>query len=144
MDWLRVKDWMRFQHYKVRNPPWIKLYRSLLSDYDFLALSDTEKCHLILIWLEAANHDGKVANDSPYLRRRLGLHSNPNLKLFINNGWLVESASINSEQSAMLEKNKNREEKIREERPSDLDRGKQRSAVELARNLASRHLKYPN
>jgi len=27
---LRVKNWGKFQHYKDRNPPWIKLHRGLL------------------------------------------------------------------------------------------------------------------
>ena len=29
---LRVKGWARFQHYRHRRPPWIRLYRSLLDD----------------------------------------------------------------------------------------------------------------
>jgi len=139
-----VKNWMRFQHYKVRNPPWIKLYRSITSDYSFNHLTDVQKCHLVMLWVEAANNDGKVANDPSYLRRRLSLQSNPDLKLFINNGWLVESASNKSEESAIVEKSRDREEKNREETSTALsvNESKKRSAVDLARNLARKHTTY--
>lgn len=40
---LRVKNFDRFQHYKDRTPPWIKLYNDLLDDYDFSCLPDAEK-----------------------------------------------------------------------------------------------------
>src|SRR5690606_19747530 len=33
--YLTVKNFERFQHYKDRNPPWIKLYNDLLDDYEF-------------------------------------------------------------------------------------------------------------
>ena len=90
MEYLKVKNWSKFQHYKTRNPPWIKLYRDITSDYGFNALSDVDKCHLMLIWCEAASHNGEVPHDAKYLRRRLSLKSNPDLNLFINNGWLIK------------------------------------------------------
>ena len=116
MEYLKVKNWTKFQHYKLRNPPWIKLHRSLVADYSFTQLSDTDKAHLILIWLEASNNDGAVPNDPDFLRRRLGTKRNPNLKLFINQGWLLESASTKRLHYA----EKNREEKSREETSTPL------------------------
>jgi hypothetical protein len=41
-QWLTIKNWSEFQHYKDRNPPWIKLHRALLDDYAFAALPDPE------------------------------------------------------------------------------------------------------
>ena len=32
MHHLRVRNWERYQHYKERNPPWIKLYVELLDE----------------------------------------------------------------------------------------------------------------
>lgn len=117
MEYLKVKNWTKFQHYKARNPPWIKLYRSMLADYEFCALSDTSKCHLMLIWLEAANRDGAVPHDANFLRRRLSLKSNPDLNTLINSGWLIKTlapyASTTSE--------KNRIEKRREETSTPAD-----------------------
>lgn len=55
---LRVKGWADFQHYKGRRPPWIKLHRQLLDDYDFHRLPLASKALAPLIWLLASEHDG--------------------------------------------------------------------------------------
>ena len=31
---MRIKNWAQFQHFKDRSPPWIKLHREFLDDYD--------------------------------------------------------------------------------------------------------------
>lgn len=38
MDYVRVRNLERYQHYKKRNPPWVKLYQSILSDDRMMAL----------------------------------------------------------------------------------------------------------
>ena len=93
MEYLKVKNWSKFQHYKHRSPPWIKLHRSLLADYAFSCLHDASKAHLILIWLHASEHDGAVPADPSRLRRCLGLKSNPDLKVLIEQGFLIPDAS---------------------------------------------------
>ena len=35
MDYIEICEWDRFQHYKKRNPPWVKLYSKLLDDDEF-------------------------------------------------------------------------------------------------------------
>ncbi len=118
-----------------------------MADYLFNQLGDTDKCHLILIWLEAANNDGAVPNDPDFLRRRLGTKRNPNLELFINQGWLLESAST----MRLHQTEKSREEKSREEtatpllmidiptEPTASVEKKRLKALEMARALATKH-----
>jgi hypothetical protein len=89
MNYLRVKNWTEFQHYKDRNPPWIKLHRTLLDDYEFSCLQDASKAHLMLIWLFASQKDGLVPDDSEFLKMKLGLETSPDLKLFIDHGLLI-------------------------------------------------------
>ena len=62
MDYLRVKNFDQFQHYKDRNPPWIKLYTTTADDYLFSSLPDATKAHLILIWLLASKTGNKLPN----------------------------------------------------------------------------------
>jgi len=117
--WLYIKNWDKFQHYKKRTtPPWIKLHRTLLVDPLFSSLSDRDKAHLMLIWCFASNYDGAVPNDRAFLRRRLGLKTDPNLEILIEQGWLVENASAvlaPCYQDASLEvEEKRKEEKRRE------------------------------
>jgi hypothetical protein len=80
MNYLRVKNWTEFQHYKDRNPPWIKLHRTLLDDYEFSRLQDASKAHLMLIWLFASQKDGLVPDDPEFLKMKLGLETSPDLK----------------------------------------------------------------
>ena len=67
------KGWETFQHYKRRNPPWIKLHRSLLDDYEFSSMSEKSRLHLVLIWLYASQNNGKVPNDKKFLERKLDI-----------------------------------------------------------------------
>lgn len=89
MRYLRVKNWSEFQHYKDRNPPWIKLHRTLLDDYEFSRLQDASKAHLMLIWLFASQKDGLIPDDPAFLKKKLGLEKEPNLKLLISHGLLI-------------------------------------------------------
>lgn len=69
---MRVKNWSRFQHYNRRNPPWIKLYRSLLDDKDFHDLDGESVKHLVKIWLIASEADGELpASDVLAFRLRV-------------------------------------------------------------------------
>lgn len=51
---LRPKNWGEFQHYKDRSPPWIRLHRSLLDDYEFHCLPVASKALAPMLWLVAA------------------------------------------------------------------------------------------
>lgn len=103
MDYLRVKNWSEFQHYKDRNPPWIKLHRTLLDDYEFSCLQDASKAHLILIWLFASQRDGLIPNQPKFLKMKLGLDKEPNLKWFIDHGLLVVEQDASKTLAARLQ-----------------------------------------
>jgi hypothetical protein len=86
---LRIKNWSEFQHYRDRNPPWIKLHRALLDDYDFAQLPDATKAHLMLMWLFASQNGGKIPEDAKFLQRKLGFEKPPDLESLINQGLLI-------------------------------------------------------
>jgi hypothetical protein len=90
-SWLTIKNWDTFQHYKDRNPPWIKLHRALLDDYAFAALPDHQKAHLVLIWLFAASQaGGHIPDDAAFLSRKLGTTEAINLENLVNAGFLIQ------------------------------------------------------
>lgn len=115
MVYLRVKNWEEFQHYKDRNPPWIKLHRTLLDDYEFSRLQDASKAHLMLIWLFASQRNGYVPDDPAFLKKKLGLEREPNLKLLIDHGLLIPEQDA-SKALADCQQVAPREEKRREEK----------------------------
>lgn len=81
------KGWDTFQHYQRRNPPWIKLHRSLLDDYNFCKMSEKSRLHLMLIWLYASQNNGKVPNDKKFLERKLDIDG-LNFEEIVSSGFL--------------------------------------------------------
>lgn len=116
MNYLKVKNWAKFQHYKDRQPPWIKLHRSFFDDYEVSCLQDASKLHLILIWLFASQNDGKIPEDANFLQKKLGLSRPPDLEPLINNGFLIREQVASKALADGLQDDSNlRLEKRREE-----------------------------
>lgn len=89
MKTFSVKNFERFQHYKDRAPPWIKLYNELLDDYEFGRLPDASKMHLIAIWLLASRSDNKIPYDSAWVARRINANTKVDLTLLACAGFIV-------------------------------------------------------
>jgi len=67
-----IKNWAEFQHYKDRNPPWVKLHRKLLDDFKFSKLPIASKALAPMLWLLAAETmDGSITVDEEELAHRL-------------------------------------------------------------------------
>ena len=99
---LTVKNWQQFQHYKDRNPPWIKLHRALLDDYDFASLPDAAKGQLMLIWIFASQNEGKIPHDAKFLERKLGLTEKCHLDELIKTGFLIPEQPASTDASKTL------------------------------------------
>ena len=123
--YLRVKNWEQFQHYADRSPPWIKLHRSVLDDYEFSSLPDASKAHLMLIWLLASSNDGRIPSDPAWLTRRLATTETLDLQVLVAAGFLLPEhdasaliAPCKHDASKVLDlarsREKRREEKSRE------------------------------
>jgi len=88
---LAVKNWERYQHYRDRRPPWIKLHSQILNDVIFCKLPAASRGLLMCIWVLAAEDDGRVVCDEESLRFRLRLEKFRLLDLIplIGSGFLV-------------------------------------------------------
>lgn len=91
---LSVKNWDQFQHYKDRNPPWIKLHNSLLEDYEFECLHDASKGHLLCIWMLASRTENKIPYDSEWVGRKIGASTPVDLDSLITAGFLVSNQPL--------------------------------------------------
>lgn len=96
MKYLRVVNLKKYQHYKERRPPWVKLHRTVLSDYAFSRLQDASKSHLMLLWLLASEYDNKLPHDAEWLGRKIDAHSPVNIEELVSAGFLeaYEDASV--------------------------------------------------
>lgn len=118
----RIKNWREFQHYKDRNPPWIKLHFSILSSKDWVTLDDASRVLAITLMLIGSKNEGLIdGSDSglEYIRRVAYLKKRPNIKPLILCGFL----EIASECKQMLAEFRPETENIntdREEVPAEV------------------------
>jgi hypothetical protein len=90
-----VKNFERFQHYKDRSPPWIKLYNELLDDYTFGLLPDASKLHLVAIWLLASRSNNRIPHDPGWIAKRISATEKVDLELLRSSGFIeVQDAGV--------------------------------------------------
>jgi hypothetical protein len=88
IEYVQVKDFDRFQHYKDRDPPWIKLYVRILEDYAFAVLPDVHKAHLVLLWVLASKMDNKIPKDPKFVSDKLCAKTPVDLDALLASGFL--------------------------------------------------------
>lgn len=94
---LSIKNFEKYQHYKHRNPPWIKLHLDILDDADFLKMPDASKWHYVGMLLLSSRHENKIPADDEYVTNRLGLRSKLDLsQRFIKDHLLASCKRIAS------------------------------------------------
>jgi hypothetical protein len=69
---MRIKNWTKFQHFKDRRPPWVKLYRDILDDLEWHELDPLAAKVLVMLWLIASEDEGRIP-DTKTLAFRLRL-----------------------------------------------------------------------
>lgn len=116
------KNWTEFQHYHNRRPPWIKLHRALLDDFQFSQMPAASRALAPLIWLLASEYEGgmitaslsEIAFRMHLTERELVSALNP----LIQNGFIIDASIMLAErkQSAILEREK--EEELEKEKIS--------------------------
>jgi hypothetical protein len=91
----------KFQHYKDRCPPWIKLHRDLLNDREFACLPLASKALAPLLWLLASeSKDGTFDATTEELVFRLRIESKDvekGLKPLIDHGFFSVASGVLAE-----------------------------------------------
>jgi len=57
---LNIKNWAKFQHFKDRKPPWVKLYRDILDDMEWHKLDGDSAKLLVSLWLIGSEDSGNI------------------------------------------------------------------------------------
>ena len=99
-SYYQVVNWEQFQHYKKRNPPWIKLYGRILDDYDFSTLDDHEKFQLMALWILAGKLNNRIPADENWITARINSKKKVNLELFASLNF-IELCLDNQEHSGV-------------------------------------------
>ena len=125
---LRICKWAEYQHYKDRNPPWIKLHYAMLSSRTWVMLNDASRVLAIASMLIASKEDGEFEADPEYFKRVAYLNTKPDWEPLIKSGFcevLQADASALLADASMLQADARPEKRREEER-----RGEQRHSSE--------------
>ena len=93
---VKIRNWERFQHYKNRNPPWIKLHKRLLDNPDWALLPDHASRLLVELWLLGSENDGELPDlDRIAFRVRRPKRSvGASLKVLQDKGFVSRASSV--------------------------------------------------
>ncbi len=114
--WIWIPNWdgpTGFQHYKDRDPKWIKCYTRLLSKDEYMELTFAERGLLLSIWLEYARSHRALRSHSTRLSQRLGQKVyKRSLESLIHAGFveIVDSETL-AKRKQLASPEKRREEK---------------------------------
>ena len=69
VHYIRIPNWRDFQHYDPgsRNISWIKLHLKLRQNREYFELTDTQKVHLMSLWMLAVDEENMIATDPAWL-----------------------------------------------------------------------------
>lgn len=121
MEYVRVRNWERYQVYKDGRP--MKFFRvetSILDDPSFCELANDTACPVFRVMAYAARTGNKIPNDPKWLQAALHLNRAPNIEKMLNAGFLeIENGSVQNRTDSYLE-----EKRIEEKRtPPDPPEG---------------------
>jgi hypothetical protein len=102
MDTISIRNWSKYQHYTDRNPPWIKLYHSLLDDYEYSCLQDASKLLLMSLYLLASRTGNKIPADSEWIRQKAMIKTKIDLAPLATAGFIEINSNGNQDASVML------------------------------------------
>lgn len=88
MKYAKIVEWEVYQHYKHRNPPWIKLHRDLLTSRTWVSLNDSGRVLAVACMLLAAQTGNKIPIDEKYLRRVAYLEGALDLEPLLKCGFI--------------------------------------------------------
>lgn len=91
-EFLEIRNLKRYQHYSKRSPPWIKLYRSILSDYEFTQLPDGLKWMAVGLILVASECGNRIPADTDWIAKRLSLKRKLDFRPLVRVGFLQPAA----------------------------------------------------
>jgi DNA-binding transcriptional ArsR family regulator len=134
-EWITVPNWDKFQHYKDRVPPWIKLHLEILDKPEIDALTHAQMGVLIRVWALYARCRGTLsvqkvcsavgdANTQRHLKR-------------LNDAGLIELSASKplAQRRKELREEKNTDFQISEPPNGVVDEG----ALQLAHEWLERH-----
>ncbi len=99
LTYLSVRNWGRYQHYKHRRPPWVKLYTDMLHDEELRGLSHTTRLLWVLLLLLSGEFANAIPNDSERIAAWTGIPAaacREGIETLLKGRWLSEKQTKRS------------------------------------------------
>ena len=131
-----IKNFDKLQHYKDRSPPWIKLYNGLLDDYEFAALPDASKAHLLAIGLLASRYQNRIPLDPVWVGSRINATEPVNFDVLIKSGFVVpdqDCSKLLAERYQVARPERERERQVETEKEGEKSSAPRKSAAAAQR-----------
>lgn len=136
---IRPKNWADFQHYKDRDPSWIKLHKRLLDDFEFQSLPVASRALAPMLWLLASEEKtGLIDAEDRKLAFRLRMtpaELDEALRPLVQGGFFVAERAASGplaepDRPAILQVEKQVKDKKEEQLPVEAAASKQKSYPE--------------
>lgn len=118
--YLKIRNWDKYQHYKDRNPPWVKLHSDILENYEFHQLSDSDRYHAIAIMLLASRTSNKIPYDNKWVASKISSTTKVDLDRLISVEFLtwydLDSRVLASGEQDATQRQRQRQSRDREEK----------------------------
>jgi hypothetical protein len=98
----KIDKWERYQHYKHRSPPWIKLHYELISSSTWVMLDDASKLLAIVCMMLASRHDGCIPDNPDYVQKMAHISVKPDFQPLVDVGFLLKIDDASSNASKLL------------------------------------------
>lgn len=92
----RILGWDQYQHYKDRDPPWIKLHRDMLTSNTWVSLDNDGRALAVACMLVAAGTENKIPADPAYMQRRAYFDAVPDFAPLVVVGFIELVGEINN------------------------------------------------
>lgn len=103
MDYLRIRNWDKYQKTAGDKAPYVTIQTDILLDMEFMGLPDKERLCFLLLLAYAGRASNKIPNDASMLMYLCHFDEVPDLSLMMSRGLLEEWDEAKHAQ--MIEKN---------------------------------------
>jgi hypothetical protein len=110
-QFLRVRNWEKFQHYKNRRPPWVRYHVELLDDYELLSLPYATQLLYDRLLLLAARTDNNIPHDPQRIGGQLNIEPatvQESIETLITHGFLSVAENKRSASRVLARKRQGR------------------------------------
>lgn len=122
---IAIRNFEKFQHYHDRKPPWIKLYRDILSDDRLFELTEAERWQLIGLFILASQNDNHIPYKPAWLKKELALSKPISLQKLIDTGWVIlleqDASNLLAASNTLAECYQDASELLESRAPADLN-----------------------